>query len=710
VTPAGADHHSARVLVETQPDDQLVLAELSADPTIEFIDSRDELAGELTALRPPPDPDVVAEQMRWAYYPWRRSVVSVLGPLGFRAVRLNRNQNLITAHEQDRLAMLRIGVVGLSVGHAIAHALAQGGLCGRLRLADFDELELSNLNRVPATVFDLGSNKAQIAARRIAEIDPYLAVEVFDRGISAESVDRFLDGIDIVVEECDSLDAKILVRQAARERRIPVLMATADGGILDIERFDSEPERPILHGLLGDVDLAELAGLPSQAKIPYALRMMDGSRLSPRMAASLVEVGTTLGTWPQLVTEVIQGAAVVCEAVRRIGLGENLTSGRVRIAVAQALDEIADPLASAQVNTQVDDAQSEPMPADAVERVAAAAIRAPSGGNAQPWHISFQNSSITITLATEYTSTMDVGYRASAVAIGAAVFNGRVAAAAAGILGPVSFEPGDDRSPLRAVLELGDDADPALAALYEPMLARETNRHHGKPVALAPETVAALQAAAQGEGARLHLLTAHDELSAAARILAASDRIRYLTPHLHAEMISEVRWPGDPQPDSGIDVRSLELPEADLIKLDILRRPEVMAHLAQWDAGTALGADTRERVMASACLAVVSMSGRTLCDYARGGSAVEAVWVLAQQLGLAVQPISPVFLYAHDQADVEELSATHAHALADLKDEFRELLATSPDESLALVLRFADAPATSAWSRRRAGITSTLFA
>ena len=228
------------------------------------------------------------------------------------------------------------------MGHAIAHILAQEGLCGQLRLADFDELELSNLNRVPATVFDLGLNKAKVAARRIAELDPYLPVEVFDRGITSESVDRFLDGVDILVEECDSLDTKILVRQAARARRIPVLMATGDRGTLDVERFDMEPRRPILHGLLGDVEYAELSGLPSGDKVPYALRMMEGGRLSPRMAASLVEVGTTLTTWPQVVAEVAQSAALVAEAVRRIGIGEELASGRVRINVPNVLDRMDD--------------------------------------------------------------------------------------------------------------------------------------------------------------------------------------------------------------------------------------------------------------------------------------------------------------------------------------------------------------------------------
>jgi molybdopterin/thiamine biosynthesis adenylyltransferase len=709
VTPAGGDSFTATVLVEADPRDHQPLSELRAASGIEFIDRWDEQRNELLGIRPPPAPEAFAEAKSWAYYPWRRTVASILGPHGFRAVRLNRNRNLITADEQRKLTELRVGVVGLSVGHAIAHLLAQEGLCGRLRLADFDDLELSNLNRVPATVFDLGLNKATVAARRIAELDPYLPVELFDRGITTDSVEEFLDGVDVLVEECDSLDTKVLIRQVARARGIPVLMATGDRGTLDVERFDTEPDRQILHGLLGDLEFAELSGLPSEEKVPYALRMMDGAQLSPRMAASLVEVGTTLATWPQLVAEVAASAALVAEAVRRIGLGEELASGRVRVDIARHMATIAEPglwYPAAQPAGEIHD---DPIPTGAVGRAVAAAVRAPSGGNAQPWQISADQRAITIALAPEHTSTMDVAYRASAVAVGAAAFNARVAAAADGVLGPVSFEAGDESSPLRAVLHLADGSDPELAALYDAMLARETNRHYGKQVSLPDDVVEVLHATAQREGARLHLMTSPDDIAAAADILAESDRIRYLTPLLHTEMISEVRFPGDQAQDSGIDVASLELARADLVKLDVLRRPEVMARLDEWGLGTALGSDTRERVLAGSCLAVVSMDGTALTDYARAGAAVEAVWVVAQLHGLAVQPVSPVFLYAHDEGDLETLSAKYAATLRGLMAQFRALSAIEPGESVALVLRLSDAPATSVRSQRRAVDTSSLF-
>ena len=181
--------YRAQILDPDQYADRAALERLQADPQVEFLDHRDAQLLGLRGLRPAPDGDVLTEPGRCVYYPWRRTVVALLGPRGFRALRLDRNRNGITAQEQARLNSLTIGVAGLSVGHVIAHTLALQGLCGTLRLADFDHLELSNLNRVPATVFDLGLNKAHVAARRIAELDPYLALDVFDAGLTADTVD-----------------------------------------------------------------------------------------------------------------------------------------------------------------------------------------------------------------------------------------------------------------------------------------------------------------------------------------------------------------------------------------------------------------------------------------------------------------------------------------------------------------------------------------
>ena len=700
MTEPDATAYAARILDPNQSADRQVLERLQIDPTVEFVDHRDAQISGLRKLRPAPDEEILAEGVRWAYYPWRRAVVAVLGPLGFRALRLDRNRNNITTQEQARLRALTVGVAGLSVGQIIAHTLAAQGLCGGIRLADFDELELSNLNRVPATVFDLGLNKAHVAARRIAELDPYLRVDVCAAGITVDTVDAFLDGLDIVVEECDSLEMKAVLRIGARDRHIPVLMATSDRGMVDVERFDQEPERPILHGLLGQLDLGLLPGMSSREKIPHMLRHLDAERISPRTAASLIEIDRTLSTWPQLASDVGIGASALAEAVRRIGLGEPLRSGRCRIDIGWALDQLVEPeMAQRKLAPEIMHADG-PAFSAGDDPIINAAMRAPSGGNSQPWRIDAELARVTISVSAEHTSTMDVGFRGSAVALGAALFNVRVAAAARGMLGPVNVVEDVDGNPLWASMTFEAGGDAVLADLYQPMLARETNRHHGTPQALDEDTIELLTATAAREGARLHLLTDRDELSRAAAIFGATDRIRYLTPQLHKEMISELRWPGDPDLDTGIDIRTLELDASDVALLDILRRPDVMAHLAEWSAGSALGDDMRDRVLASSALAVITVTGDSLGDYARGGSAVEAVWILAQREGLSVQPLSPVFLHARSMQDLTKLSSSFADELGQLQSDFVRLAVTDFRETIVLVLRFTAAPPASVPSRR----------
>jgi molybdopterin/thiamine biosynthesis adenylyltransferase len=689
---------TALVLDAADPADKVVLEQLRADPVIEFIDDSDTQLEELRKLVPTPDPELLAEPCRWAYYPWRRTVVAVLAPRAFRAVRLDRNRNMITAEEQARLGALRIGVAGLSVGHVIAHTLAAQGMCGELRLADFDRLELSNLNRVPATVFDLGVNKAEVAARRIAELDPYVQVRVIVAGLTVDTVDEFLDGLDIVVEECDSLDMKALLREGARARRIPVLMASSDRGLLDVERFDLEPQRPILHGLLGDLDFARLPQMSSREKVPHLLRFLEAEQLSPRLAASAVELDRQLSTWPQVAGDVVLGATAVAEAVRRIGLGEALRSGRARIDVGGRLDQLDKPEINA--NNALPEQYSDPSLPGVSGIITAAAIRAPSAGNAQPWHIETTPDAVTIRLAPQCTSTLDIGFRGSAVALGAALFNAKVAAASQHMLGPARLREDVDGTPLQATLDLRPGTDPDLAGLYGPMQARETNRRLGTTRPIAADTIELLQTIADREGARLSLLTERDDITRAATILAAADRTRYLTPGLHEEMVSELRWPGDPFPDTGIDVHGLELEPGNFAVLDILRRADVMAHLAQWNSGSALGEDTLRRVVASSAIAVISVSGSTLPDYARGGSASEALWIAAQERGLAVQPVSPIFLYAQGAGELTGVSASFADELRDLQQEFLKLVGLPDGAALVLVLRLSFSDPASVRSRR----------
>ena len=263
------------------------------------------------------------------WYPWRKKAVLLLEEADFVEVRTNRNRNKIRGDEQQALAMKSVGIVGMSVGRSVAMAMAMERIVGRLHLADADTIELSNLNRIPASVFELGASKLISTARAIAELDPYLEVEVWPMGFVPEVMEDFLGGLDLVVDACDAPSAKALLRLGARDRRMPLVMETNDRGLLDIERYDLEETEDFLHGRLTAEQLTELAG--GGAWTPELLdAFVDLSAISDRAKESLEEVGKTLVGWPQLHSDVAIGAGMTATVARRILLGEDLADQRIR--------------------------------------------------------------------------------------------------------------------------------------------------------------------------------------------------------------------------------------------------------------------------------------------------------------------------------------------------------------------------------------------
>jgi hypothetical protein len=480
-----------------------------------------------------------------------------------------------------------------------------------------------------------------------------------------------------------------------------VVMETSDRGLLDIERFDLEPDRPLFHGLLGTTQGSDLDGLTTHDKVPYVLRILEPDQLSGRMAASMAEIDNTVSTWPQLGGDIALGAATVAASVRRFGRGDPLRSGRGRVDLDAVLDGLADPPLRAAPETAADLPEPE-IPTSPGLAVAHAASLAPSGGNTQPWTFRVDDRAVTISLDPSRTSLMDVQFRGSYVAIGAAVFNARVAASAKGVLGPVELF-GDDDPEVVASVHLGDGADPTLSGSYEAVLRRCTNRAEAPRRALTSEQADALTRAVETEGGRLRLFTESSQLDIIAELLSESDRLRNLSPVLHQEMMSELRWPNHDDLARGLDVRTLALDGSDMAKLEVARRSDVMSWLAAWDGGRALGDITRGRVAGSSGVAVLTVDGAAPVDFVHGGMALERMWLTVEELGLGAQPVSPVFLYALDGADLASLVAPEVVArLAGLRDAFRTAIGLDEPEVMVMVMRLTHARRPEIRSRRMA--------
>jgi len=268
----------------------------------------------------------------WVYYPWKNHYVHILDEEEFIEVRTNRNKNKITQQEQNLLRGKKIGVVGLSVGRSVATTIALERIAGEIRLADFDEIELSNLNRIKTPLSEMGLNKAISTAREIAEIDPYINVKCYTEGLTEGNMNQFFnDGgrLDLFVEECDDIAVKITSRLKCKALGIPVVMETNDNCIVDIERFDLDPDREILHGKLEGTYAKEEFRMLEQNRMVLLQKMFDIENASSGMLRSLSEMGKSLKGLPQLGSEVIKGSGVLASLIREILLEKQEKSGRL---------------------------------------------------------------------------------------------------------------------------------------------------------------------------------------------------------------------------------------------------------------------------------------------------------------------------------------------------------------------------------------------
>jgi hypothetical protein len=281
----------------------------------------------------------LSEDGRWVYYPWRFLASHILPEEEYRLVRTARNQNLITKEEQEKFYNASIGIGGLSVGSSVAFAIALGGGGKKMKLADMDRLALSNTNRVLAGADRLGMLKVEMAARTIYEINPYAELELHPEGLHPENIGDFFKGLDIVIDELDNLAVKFLIREQAKKHKIAVVMAAdnGDNAVVDVERYDLDPQPEFFHGRMGDVSYEMLSKLDKFGIGKMITKHVGPENVTERMQQSLTQMGKTIVSWPQLGGAALVNGAAVAYCVRKILNGQPLETNRALVSLDEKL-------------------------------------------------------------------------------------------------------------------------------------------------------------------------------------------------------------------------------------------------------------------------------------------------------------------------------------------------------------------------------------
>ena len=148
---------------------------------------------------------------------------------------------------QEKVKQATVFIAGAGgLGCPVSIYLAAAGV-GTLRICDFGEPELSNLNRqVLHTEEDIGKNKALSAKETIAKINPQVKVENFSDKIEKKTIAQLVGNAQIIVDCMDNFPTRHVLNEHAVKSGLPFVHAGVSGMSGQIT-FIHTPETPCLY-------------------------------------------------------------------------------------------------------------------------------------------------------------------------------------------------------------------------------------------------------------------------------------------------------------------------------------------------------------------------------------------------------------------------------------------------------------------------------
>ncbi len=123
---------------------------------------------------------------------------------------------------QKKLSRARVAILGLGgLGSAVSIYLTVAGV-GHLKVIDRDKIEKNNLNRqILYTEEDLGKWKAEVAEKKLKEMNSDIEVEGLREEINEDNIRELIRDADVVVDCLDNFETRFLVNRAVVELNKP---------------------------------------------------------------------------------------------------------------------------------------------------------------------------------------------------------------------------------------------------------------------------------------------------------------------------------------------------------------------------------------------------------------------------------------------------------------------------------------------------------
>jgi adenylyltransferase/sulfurtransferase len=192
---------------------------------------------------------------------------------------------------QERLLNAKVLIVGLGgLGSPAALYLAAAGV-GELILADFDSVELSNLQRqIAHDTNSLGRLKVDSAADRLRAINPDVRIKPLAIQLDSDNLPALTASVDVVLDGCDNFATRLAVNAACVQTRTPLISGAAIRleGQLAVYRLD-RPGGPCYRCLFPDSPeiaetcsetgvIAPLTGVVGSLQALEAIKLLAGGK------------------------------------------------------------------------------------------------------------------------------------------------------------------------------------------------------------------------------------------------------------------------------------------------------------------------------------------------------------------------------------------------------------------------------------------------
>jgi len=200
----------------------------------------------------------------------------------------------IDAEGQQRLLDSRVLIIGLGgLGSSSSVYLAAAGV-GHLVLVDFDEVDISNLQRqIVHATNDIGRLKVDSAKEHLLELNPEIQITTIDHKIEDTTLEEQVKLATVVVDCSDNFQTRFAINEVCVRLKIPLVSGAAIRFEAQVSVFNSNHRDSPCYRCLYDTE-AEVEQTCTANGVISPLLGIIGSIQACETMKIIMDIGETL--------------------------------------------------------------------------------------------------------------------------------------------------------------------------------------------------------------------------------------------------------------------------------------------------------------------------------------------------------------------------------------------------------------------------------